>query len=248
MDRELSSFVWHATVDPGKGDVAALLEPVTWVNGELAEYYGWREVHSDDFRAVTLEPTRHAGLLTLPAWLTRASGPAATHPSMRGWWLARGLLCTSVPPEPEGVNHPAGPSNLTERQRFAEHASVALCAGCHQAIDPPGLALEHFDALGRYREEDDGLTIDTSNLPTRDGSGSFDGVPGLVDQVRDASADHFCLAQQWVRFALGAGALDSPGNECTPELAQLTRRPQSMPELLVRLTQTEAFRYRTHAR
>jgi hypothetical protein len=127
------------------------------------------------------------------------------------------------------------------------HSAIALCAGCHQAVDPPGLALEHFDALGRYREEDDGLTIDTSNLPTREG-GSFDGVPGLADQVREASADHFCLAQQWVRFALGAAALESPGNECTPELAQLTPRFKSVPELLVRLTQTEAFRYRTSAR
>ena len=247
MDRELSSFVWHATVDPGKGDLAALLEPVTWVNGALADYYGWPKVAGDDFRAVTLEPTRYAGLLTLPAWLTRASGPASTHPSMRGWWLARGLLCTSVPPEPEGVNHPAGPPNLTERQRFAEHASVALCAGCHQAVDPPGLALEHFDALGRYREEDDGLTIDTSNLPTRDGSGSFDGVPGLVDQVMKASANPSCLAQQWVRFALGGAALDSPASDCATELEQLTPKLKSVPEFLVRLTQTEAFRYRAPA-
>jgi len=248
MDRELSTFVWHATVDPGKGNLAALLEPVTWVNGALADYYGWSGVAGEGFRAVSLEPAQYAGLLTLPAWLTRASGPTWTHPSVRGWWLARGLLCRSIPPEPEAVSQRPGPPNLTERERLAEHAAVAVCAACHQAVDPLGLALEHFDALGRYREDDDGLSIDTSNLPTWDGSGSFDGVSGLSRLVLETSTERSCLAQQWMRFALGAAVVDEPANECTTELQRAASKHKSVPELLVWLTQTEAFRYRTPSR
>jgi hypothetical protein len=244
MDREFSSFVGHATLDPGKGDVASLLEPVSWVNRTLADYYGWSGVAGDAFQPVRLDATRYAGLLTLPAWLTRASGPGTTHPSVRGWWVARGLLCRSVPAEPEGVNEPAGPPGVTERQRLAEHGANALCAGCHQSVDPPGLALEHFDALGRYREDDDGLTIDTSELPTFDGHDSFDGLRGLADQVVAASDGRFCLAQQWTRFALGPAALEGSGSDCPTELEELTARGLSVPELLVALVQTEAFRFR----
>ncbi|HEX2877329.1 MAG TPA: DUF1592 domain-containing protein [Polyangiaceae bacterium] len=245
MDREFSRFVWHATLDEGKGDAASLVEPVSWVNGELADYYGWAGVEGDAFRAVELDPTRYAGLLTLPAWLTRASGPSFTHPSVRGWWVARGLLCASVPPEPEGVAQSAGPPNLTERQRLAVHSSQPACVACHRVVDPPGLALEHFDAVGRYREDDDGLVIDTSDLPALNDAGSFDGARGLADQVLAASTERFCLTQQWIRFALGAALLDEGGGyECPSELELLSSRAQSVPELLVALSQTEAFRYR----
>lgn len=248
MDREFSSFVWHATLDEGKGDAAALVEPVTWVNGELAGYYGWSGIEGEAFRAVDLDPTRYAGLLTLPAWVTRASGPSFTHPSVRGWWAARGLLCTSIPPEPEGVAQAAGPPNLTERQRLAAHNTNPACAGCHQIVDPPGLALEHFDALGRYREDDDGLAIDTTELPALFG-GSFDGVQGLAEQVLRASGERDCLAQQWVRFAVGAAPLDEGGDvECSTKLIQLTASARSVPELLIELTQTEEFRYRAPSR
>jgi hypothetical protein len=247
MDREFSSFVWHATLDEGKGDAAALFEPISWVNGALASHYGWSGIEGEAFRAVDLDATRYAGLLTLPAWVTRASGPSLTHPSVRGWWIARGLLCTSVPPEPEGVAQSAGPPNLTERQRLAAHNTQPACAGCHQIVDPPGLALEHFDTLGRYREEDDGLAIDTTQLSVPFVGGSFDGVRGLAERAEQVQgAPSYCLADQWVRFALGAARLDEAGDAaCSAELSQLTARARSVPELLIGLTQTEAFRYRT---
>lgn len=110
------------------------------------------------------------------------------------------------------------------------------------------LAQESRDALGRYREDDDGLVIDTSDLPAPDGAGSFDGVQGLADQVLAASTERSCLTQQWVRFAVGAAALDEgAAHECPTELEQLIVRARSVPELLVALTQTEAFRYRAHS-
>jgi hypothetical protein len=244
MDREFSSFVWHATVDPGKGDAASLVEPLSWTNQELANYYEWTGIKGSAFQKIQLDPTRYAGVLTLPAWLTRSSGPTSTHPSVRGWWVARGLLCNSVPPEPEGVIQNDGPPDLTERERLAIHTSNPACVSCHRVSDPPGLALEHFDSLGRYREDDDGLTIDTSDLPTWDGGGSFDGVQGLGEQVVAAAAERSCLARQWVQFALGAGAMDAPAPDCTTELRQLTSQDLPVPALLVALTQTEAFRFR----
>ena len=70
------------------------------------------------------------------------------------------------------------------------------------------------------------------------------GKSHLWREVQAASAERNCLAQQWVRFALGAAAMEAPASECATELQQLTSRVRSMPELLVRLTEADAFRYR----
>lgn len=239
MDRELSSFVWHATVDEGKGDVQSLVEPLTWVNGPLARYYGWPGVEGDALRPFALDETRYAGLLTLPAWLTRASGPSSTRPSVRGWWVARALLCHPLPPEPEGVKPVPSPPGMTKREWLAEHAAIPSCAGCHAIVDPPGLALEHLDPLGRYREDDQGLTIDTSNLP-------YDGVRGLAGEVVRESEERSCLTLNWMRFAVGFAALqDDDDDECPSELEHLAAETRSVPEMLIALTGTEAFRYRS---
>jgi Protein of unknown function (DUF1592)/Protein of unknown function (DUF1588) len=237
MDREFSSFVWHATVDEGKGDVESLVEPLTWVNGPLARYYGWPGVEGDALRPFALDETRYAGLLTMPAWVTRASGPSSTHPSVRGWWVARGLLCHPIPPEPEGVKPAPSPPGITKREWLSQHAAAAVCAGCHLFVDPPGLALEHLDPLGRYRDDDQGLTIDTSNLP-------YDGVRGLAGEVVQASEEQSCLMLNWMRFALGFAALLSEDNDCPSELEHLAAKTRSVPEVLIALTGTEAFRYR----
>jgi hypothetical protein len=243
MDQEFAGFVDHATFTGG-GDFAALFEPNTWVNGPLASYYGLPGIEGDAFRTVELDPSRFAGILTQPAWLTRASLAGFTDPSRRGWVISRALLCTEIPSEPKGVmDHPPAPvPDKTTRERLAIHNANPACASCHQAIDPLGFALEHIDAVGRYRETENGLTIDASGELAAD-AGTFDGAVQLGARLVESQAVRDCFVTQWQRFAFGR--VEEQASECSrSELRGQFATNDNVIELLVALTQTDSFRFR----
>ena len=247
MREELNQFAIDATFN-GAGDYQALFAPHTVVSDALAKFYGYAPVGSDDFRRVELDPARHAGLLTLGAWLANGS-PNYTNPTRRGYGLSRGLLCVEVPPEPPDVpiNPPGPPSGpLTTRQRFELHASDPVCASCHQFMDPLAFGLEHFDATGRWRDPDEGLPIDSSGfVKLEEGDVPFDGAPALAKALIESSSTRECYITQWQRFAFGRR--EAEVNQCThSELREaFYANAENVPELLVALTQTESFRYRS---
>src|SRR5262249_41050656 len=138
-------------------------------------------VYGDRFRRVELGPNgERGGLLRQGSVLTVTSYATRTSPVIRGKWILENLVGTPPPPPPANVpSLDANPisANLPIRERLAEHRSNAACAGCHRLIDPPGFALENFDAVGRFRTLEDGKSIDSAGgLP--DGS-QFDGALGL---------------------------------------------------------------------
>jgi hypothetical protein len=104
-----------------------------------------------------------------------------TSPVLRGKWILENMLGTQPPPPPENVppltDNPVG-KVLSMRERMAAHRANPACSSCHQLIDPAGLSLENFDAVGRWRARSEaGTPIDASGgLP--DGS-TFEGVDGL---------------------------------------------------------------------
>jgi hypothetical protein len=243
MDQEFAGFVSRATFE-GAGDFRALFASNSWLNDRLAGYYGLPGVGGDAFRAVALDSSKYAGILTQPAWLTRASLTGFTNPSRRGWVISRSLLCSGVPAEPSEVSDHQPPPlpGKTTRQRLVEHAVNPACAGCHQLIDPVGFALEHIDPTGRYREDEDGLTIDTSG-ELYGGAGSFDGAVQLGALLADSQEAHDCFVTQWERFAFGQ--IEEQTNECTrSQLREQFAATDNVVELLVALTQTDSFRFR----
>lgn len=242
MDQEFASFVDHATFD-GPGDFAALFTPVTWINGPLASYYGISGVTGEAFQRLALDGTRYAGILTQAAWLTREVWPPFTDPSTRGWIVEAALLCQDVPAEPPAVEHPRPTMlELTTRERLAAHRSNPACAGCHQLVDPIGFAFEHIDGNGRYRETENGRDIDTTGTLTPGGE-SFAGPGELGQLLANSQISHECFVTQWERFAFGR--VEEERNECTKaQLRAQFRDDPSVVELLVALTQTDAFRFR----
>jgi len=126
---------------------------------------------------------------------------------IRGKWILENILGTPPPPPPGNVpalkdNMVA--SNLSVRQRLAQHRADEACAGCHRLMDPAGFALENYDAIGRWRETEEGLAVDaTGGLP--DGS-EFLGVAGLEQAVL-ARPEMFVgtLTEKLLTFALGRG-------------------------------------------
>jgi hypothetical protein len=158
----------------------------TFVNERLARHYGIPHVYGSRFRRVTLdEDSERGGLLRQGSILTVTSYATRTSPVLRGKWVLDNLL--GVPPPPPLPDVPAlkdntVDGNLSVRKRLAEHRSNPTCAGCHNLMDPVGLSLEKFDAIGRRRSAEAGLTIDASGgLP--DGS-RFSDVEGLETALR----------------------------------------------------------------
>jgi mono/diheme cytochrome c family protein len=153
----------------------------TFVNERLAKHYGIPNVYGPDFRRVPVASEARRGLLGHGSLLLVTSNANRTSPVIRGKWILENLLGTppplpppDVPPLEENPNAGAGAS---VRERIEKHRANAACAACHKIMDPIGLALENFDAIGRWRTVDEKVAIDAS-AQLVDGT-SIDGPAGL---------------------------------------------------------------------
>ena len=154
---EIESFV--ASVLLGDRNVSDLLTADhTFLNERLARHYGIRSVLGPQFRRVTLEDSRRRGLLGKGAMLLRTSYGDRTSPVLRGAWVMDKLMGTPPTPPPPDVetdlSQPKGEAPKTLRARLESHRSKPGCNQCHGVIDPIGLAMENFDAIGRWRDVD----------------------------------------------------------------------------------------------
>ena len=154
----------------------------TFLNERLARHYGVPNVYGSRFRRVTLaDGHTRGGLLSHGSLLTVTSYANRTSPVQRGKWVLENVLGTPPPPPPPDVPSLPEPTGnaapQSMRQRMEEHRKNPVCASCHARMDPIGFALERFDAIGAWREDDNGAAIDASGaLP--DGA-TFDGPSGL---------------------------------------------------------------------
>lgn len=180
----------------------------TYLNDELARYYGIPGVRGDKFQPVSLKGTPRAGLLTQASILAVTSNPTRTSPVKRGKWLLENLLATPPPPAPPGVpelEEKKGALTGTLRQRLEQHRQNPACANCHKLMDPMGFALENFDAVGQYRTKDGNYIIDASGeLP--DGT-RVQGALQLQQLLVENNKEQFvrCLTEKMLTYALGRG-------------------------------------------
>jgi hypothetical protein len=187
----------------------------TFLNERLAKHYGIPHVYGSHFRRVELaDDSMRGGLLRQGSVLTVSSYATRTSPVIRGKWILENILGTPPPPPPANV--PALKDNtisssLSVRERLAQHRANVACAGCHKLMDPIGFSLENFDAVGRWREIEEGRPIDsTGGLP--DGS-QFVGVTGLEKALlKRPELFVSTLTEKLLTFALGRGVepFDAP--------------------------------------
>lgn len=246
MHEETQRFLEHVVFDGDGTWDAALTAPFTFVNAKLAAFYGLAGVEGDEFQRVELDPGKRLGLLTQGALLTGTTVSNVTNPVRRGGYLLSHLLCVDVPrPPPEllaRVKPPEPYSGKTGRERYTAHSAEEACAGCHAILDPPGFALENFDAVGLWRDQEGGETIDASGelayFPE-----AFDGPVELVEQIAASEATYMCFAKNWQTFAYGRELADA--DLCNQEqLTQsFTQSKHNVAQLLVDLTQTDGFLY-----
>jgi mono/diheme cytochrome c family protein len=157
----------------------------TFLNERLARHYGIDGVFGDAFRRVELEDPNRRGLLGQGSILFQTSVANRTSPVYRGKWIMTNLFNSPPPPPPPDVpaleaSGEAGTPHSV-RERLELHRQDPVCAACHAIIDPPGLALENFDPVGRWRDTDSGQAIDaTTTLP---GGIAIDGPGGLREAI-----------------------------------------------------------------
>jgi Protein of unknown function (DUF1592)/Protein of unknown function (DUF1588)/Protein of unknown function (DUF1585)/Protein of unknown function (DUF1595)/Protein of unknown function (DUF1587)/Planctomycete cytochrome C len=180
----------------------------TFLDERLAKHYGIPNVYGSRFRRVELgSDSRRGGLLRQGSILAVSSYATRTSPVLRGVWVLSNIV--GAPPPPPLPNVPAldgnVPANLPVRERMAAHRANPVCANCHRTIDPVGFALENFDAVGRWRDnEGDSGPVDVSGaLP---GIGDVNGVAGLEDAlIRRPELFAATLTEKLMTFALGRG-------------------------------------------
>ena len=139
----------------------------TFLNGTLAALYGLdNKVTGSRWRKVKLKDPNRGGILGMPGILAVTSFPDRTSPVKRGVWVLEQVLGEQVPPPPPNVpalEKQTAVENLTLRQRTELHRKDPTCANCHKVLDPIGFGLENFDAIGRWRDQDDaGGAIDAA--------------------------------------------------------------------------------------
>ncbi len=197
----------------------------TFVNERLADFYGIEGVTGGYFRRVSLDGTNRGGVLTQGSILMVTSYPTRTSPVLRGKWVLENLLGAPPPPPPPDVPALADAAETSAgslREELERHRANPACSVCHNRMDPLGFALEAFDAVGRFRTGDDGVSIDDSgSLP--DGT-PVNGPGGLRDVLLARRAEIVeTLAEKLLTYAIGRGLEASD----RPAVREIRRRVES---------------------
>ncbi len=180
----------------------------TFVNDRLAKHYGLPEAKGSEFQKVSLEGKQRAGLLTQASILTLTSNPDRTSPVKRGKWVMEVILDQPPPPPPPNVPELAETAKAapeaTLRQQLEMHRQNPTCNSCHRVMDQLGFGMENFDAIGRWRDMDNGKPLDTTGeLP---GGLRFKGPVELAEVLRKKQCEFGdCLTEKMLTYALGRG-------------------------------------------
>ncbi len=248
QQREAEAFVEHVLWEDDAKLSTLLTAPYTFVDADLAEFYGIEGPQGSQFERATGSHIEHAGILTQGGILTVFAKANQTSPVARGLFVRQQLLCTPPPPPPDDVDirPPEVDPNATTRERYSMHRLDPACAGCHELMDPLGFAMEHFDGVGRWRDTENDKPIDaTGKLLASDVDGEFDGAAELAAMLAESDMVRACVTRNWFRYAYGRA--ESKDNDACA-LAQLDEAfaasEYDLEALLVALTQTDAFLYR----
>ena len=202
----------------GLGDL--LTADHSFLNSSLAQFYGLPTGGLG--AAFTKVPypasgSRDRGILAHASVLVGHATAAASSPTQRGHMVRTRLLCLNVPPMPTNLDTALKPPQQVEttRQHYEQHGAVEPCRTCHQMMDPIGFGLEHYDAFGRYRDQDSGFPVDATGtlfgLPG--GDVSFTGLGQLASVVAGRDEAKTCLVRYWAYAAYGSASWDQ--DACT---------------------------------
>jgi hypothetical protein len=239
-------FLEKVVLAPG-ADVRSYFDAnQAFVDATLAPIYGVT-VSGSGFTQITLTPeSGRAGIMGQAGVIAAHSKPDHSSPTARGLFMMQAFFCTEPEPVPPGVDTTlVNDPTLTTRERLELHRRNATCAGCHALFDPMGMALEHFDSIGQYRETENGLEIDASgNLEDET---PFIGGVELGAALRGSDKVMECLLRNFYRSVNGRsvnGRADDLFD--TPQInamkASLSARNYVFRDLVADFVASDAFR------
>jgi mono/diheme cytochrome c family protein len=242
--REETELFFESILREDRSALDLLRASYTFLNERLARHYGIPGIYGDRFRRVTLDAdSARGGLLRQGSVLMVTSYATRTSPVLRGKWILGNLL--GVPPPPPLPDVPAlkdntVDGNLSVRQRLAEHRTNQTCAACHNLMDPAGLSLEKFDAVGRRRAAEAGMPIDASgSLP--DGS-RFEDVAGLEQALlRRPEIFVGTLTEKLLTYALGRGIEYSDAPAVRAIVRDARRQDFRFSSIILAIVQSQPF-------
>jgi hypothetical protein len=193
---------------------------------------------------------RRAGILTQAGVLAALAKPQFDSPVFRGLFVLQYLMCEQMPPPPPDVpplaDPKAGDPPRTTRQRQEQSHSPPTCAACHKRIDGIGFGFEHYDAVGHWRTQDNGVPVDATGefVGTLDMDGKFDGAVDMARKLAGSAQVRACAATQWFRYAFGR--IETPDDACAlaPLVDAFEASRGDMKALVVSIATSDAFRFR----
>ena len=207
--RRETELFFESILSEDRSALDLLTADYTYLNERVAKHYGVPQIYGDHFRRVSLpDSSPRTGLLGHGSILTVTSYATRTSPVLRGKWILDNLLGTPPPPPPANVppldETRSNTHVVSMRARMEAHRQNPACAVCHRIMDPAGLSMENFDAIGRWRAAEGGSAIDaTGSLP---GGTDFDGVAGLRGALLDRPEVFVgTLTEKLLIYALGRG-------------------------------------------
>lgn len=237
--RQESEMVFAHILQEDRSLVELIESDYTFLNEDLAKHYGITGVTGHEMRKVLLPPdSPRGGVLTQGTVLTVTSNPTRTSPVKRGVFILDSILGTRPPPPPpnipalEDAASPEKLRTLTLRETLAVHAADKMCASCHSRMDPLGLALENFNALGMWRDAELNRPIEPAGrLITGE---SFADIRELKHILATAHRRDFyyCLSQKLLTYALGR-ALDYHDTETLDQLVAKLEAAGGRPSALL---------------
>lgn len=250
LREETQTFLDHQIFDadsPGTW-TSALNAPYTYVNEQLAAFYGMTGVVGPEFRKVNWpDTTKRLGLLSQAGIMTGTIVTNESNPVLRGSFIINRIMCLNIhlPTDPVVLAMVKVPENVvgtTARERFTAHRQQPVCAGCHAVIDPVGFPFESFDPIGQWRDNENGVPLDlTGSVPGTEGA--INGPVELANKLATAEAVNTCFAQHWLEF--GYGKTHDDGDACVKSELETAFKASGgkVKDLLLALTQTDSFLY-----
>ncbi len=244
IEREAELFLSSILLED-RSVVDLLTSDRTYLNERLAEHYGINGVVGEQFREVELTDPARFGILGKAAVLMRTSYANRTSPVLRGAFVLRKLKGTPPTPPPPGVetnlDQKEGEAPKTLRARLEVHREAATCRQCHGVIDPNGLAMENFDAIGRWRTVDSKQPIDASAVLPNGKE-----VDGIVEMREDLASKPEMFARTVTEMLMTYGLNRELEYYDMPQIRALVREAASdnytLSSLVKGIVKTDAFR------